>query len=173
MNKFRVTKFDPQLRDATGVFVDLDWTSISDIGRVFGGKALTTEQYLHTENMYIRAAMEAVAQADPKWLSVTDIEVHPWRDAYARSIVPQLIAECKQLWKFMGQCNGVIEKKHVPTVVKAILREVAWAKILGEGGLYIHFGYDYYMYIGDAKGRLGNFVGKGLFVEDWDSPYHS
>jgi hypothetical protein len=50
MNYVRITKYDPQNRDANGHYTLVDeWTSISDVGKSFQGKILTMEQYLAIE----------------------------------------------------------------------------------------------------------------------------
>lgn len=41
--------------------------------------------------------------------------------------------------------------------------------------MYVHFGHDYYMFIGSSTScplALKNIEKMGLFVEDFESPYH-
>jgi hypothetical protein len=49
MFEYRVTKYDPAHRAASGAYRD-EWTSFSDIGRSFGGVILTVEQYQRIED---------------------------------------------------------------------------------------------------------------------------
>ena len=62
----------------------------------------------------------------------------------------------------------------IPMIVRAILREVAWCKLEG-AAMYVHFGYDYYMYIGSKRDltskELCRLEKEGLFVEEFISPY--
>ncbi len=56
------------------------------------------------------------------------------------------------------------------------LREELWCKIMSPYKLFVHFGYDYYMYIGSAKELSTEIILEieklGLFVELIDqSPY--
>ena len=43
--RYRFSKYDPLLRDGNGCYTGTDWTSVDDIGKIFGGKVLTQEDY--------------------------------------------------------------------------------------------------------------------------------
>lgn len=45
-NQYRVTKYNPSLRDDDGVFLREDWTPHFDVGRVFNGVPLSESSYL-------------------------------------------------------------------------------------------------------------------------------
>jgi hypothetical protein len=47
--QFRVTKYDPGLRDRTGAFTGHDWTSITEVGKAFNGRFLTQQHYEQVE----------------------------------------------------------------------------------------------------------------------------
>lgn len=57
---------------------------------------------------------------------------------------------------------------------RLVLREEAWGKLGVPGKAYVHFGYDYYMYIG-VPSKCGRSIAiardLGLFVERIRSPY--
>jgi hypothetical protein len=53
--EFRVTKYDPALRDESGAFVGEDWTSVSEIGTSVAGKQLTLARYLDVEARHLIA----------------------------------------------------------------------------------------------------------------------
>jgi len=58
--------------------------------------------------------------------------------------------------------------------MRMCLREAIWCKLEAEGRFYIHFGWDYYMYIGSDKSSADAIqlaTSDGLFVEDFISPY--
>jgi hypothetical protein len=44
-HRYRVTKYDPENRDAEGNYLIDEWTSFSDVGRTFSGKELTEQEY--------------------------------------------------------------------------------------------------------------------------------
>ena len=65
--------------------------------------------------------------------------------------------------------NPVIE-----SVSRLVLREIIWCRLGAESDFYIHFGWDYYMYIGAQKTseKLLRAIGQlGLFIEEMASPY--
>ena len=45
MVEYRVTKYNPASRDASGAYVADGWTSVTDIGGAFGGVVLTENEY--------------------------------------------------------------------------------------------------------------------------------
>jgi hypothetical protein len=61
-------------------------------------------------------------------------------------------------------------------VVRELLRERGFCRLEAERDVYIHVGYDYYLYIGgevDCEQTLNVAARAGLFVEtDFTSPYH-
>jgi hypothetical protein len=46
------------------------------------------------------------------------------------------------------QEGDLIVESEIENILKLILREKLWCKLVSEGKLFIHFGYDFYMYIG-------------------------
>ncbi|OXM17137.1 hypothetical protein [Paenibacillus herberti] len=69
-----------------------------------------------------------------------------------------------------------VDAPEIPDLSKLILREQVWAK-LDHPSMFVHFGYDYYMYIG-LKGENSDYVAfeqkinyLGLFAERVKSPY--
>jgi len=59
-------------------------------------------------------------------------------------------------------------------VCRLVLREILWCKLESTNGFYIHFGYDYYMYVGSpVSSQRAIDYGKqnGLYVEEMESPY--
>ena len=53
MIEYRVTKYNPALRDARGAYIADEWTSVKDIGRAFGGVVLTDSEYRRVEEAYV------------------------------------------------------------------------------------------------------------------------
>ena len=60
----------------------------------------------------------------------------------------------------------------IDAIVRMCLRESIWCKLQGDIGAYVHFGYDYYMYIGcsDCDSSL-TWPTHGVFTENMPSPY--
>ena len=70
---YRITKYDPTLRDAEGRYLPWTWTSYSDIGRAVNGCALCPAAYLETERRYTDALI-CILQA----LHVDALRVKNW-----------------------------------------------------------------------------------------------
>lgn len=70
--------------------------------------------------------------------------------------------------------DDLLSLEQVKIVSKLILREYLWCKLISKYKMFVHFGYDYYMYIGSrsqCKDTLRKIKDSGLFVEDFESPY--
>ena len=68
----------------------------------------------------------------------------------------------------------VIEIRDIEHLCRLVLREQLWCKLENDNIMFIHFGYDYYMYIGCLSKSEGviNLIKKiGLFLEKFESPY--
>lgn len=68
----------------------------------------------------------------------------------------------------------LLSKTQVKEVVKQILRENIWCKLIKGDSFYLHFGYDYYMYIG-ADNKCDSAIqlikDNNMFIEPFVSPY--
>ena len=71
---YRITKYDPTLRDAEGRYLPWSWTSYSDIGRAENGCALCPAAYLETERRYINALMCILQALHVDALRVMELE---------------------------------------------------------------------------------------------------
>jgi hypothetical protein len=154
-NQYRVTKYAPSLRDATGAYAGEDWTSRSDIGRVFDGGMLSEAEYLKVENSYLSAMENFLDEASIESLELKGLERH-------------------------GAAGGGFLRGGNLSIAQSLdfarlaLREEAWGKLVVPGSAYVHFGYDYYMYIGvpsKCKRSIAIARDLGLFVERFRSPY--
>jgi hypothetical protein len=153
--EFRVTKYDPALRDAHGAFTGNVWTSFSDIGMPFSGIPLTEEEYFRVEDAYATAATSFMRESGVPALTVAGLENH------AGTPLP------------FGEATS-LGPAEFGAVVRRLLRGECWCRLESVGG-FIHIGWDYYMYIGVQRScPLAEDVaqGLGLFVEPFHSPYH-
>jgi hypothetical protein len=154
-NQYRVTKYDPSLRDATGAFTGHDWTSRSDIGRVFDGGMLTEAVYRKVEDSYL-VAMES-------FLHDAGIASLALKGAERRSTLGGRFSR-----------GGNLSVAQSLDFARLVLREEAWGKLVAPGKAYVHFGYDFYMYIGvpvQCERSIAIARDSGLFVERMRSPY--
>lgn len=168
---WRITKYNPIYRDCLGHYKKKEWTSYSDIGRYFDDYELTFTEYIDVENSYARAVSLFINSLNIQSLKVTNLE---------KNNNDLLLQEQKNLSQDMVDLytdlknNQIVNVNEAEKIVRMVLRELLWCKLECED-FYVHFGYDYYMYIG--SGELCNeVVGKirniGLFVEKFGSPYN-
>ena len=155
MFQYRVTKYDPQFRDAGGAFLCDDWISFGDIGSEFEGTVLTLEAYLRVEDTYVEVALAFLREADFSCVRCVAVENHA-----ANPAAPD-------------EGTSVAVERWAP-LIRAVLRSEWWCRF-ESAGAFLHFGYDYYMYIG-VPVRCAQSVAfshrRGLFVEPFLSPYH-
>ena len=128
MIEYRVTKYNPAFRDARGAYTGDDWTSFSDIGKSFAGVVLTEAEYQRVEQAYISTTLAFLAEGGISSLTVEELE-NP-----ANLVLP--VAE-----------GSVVRVEELAEVMRPILREEFWCRLEAEGG-FVHFGYDYYIYLG-------------------------
>ena len=56
--------------------------------------------------------------------------------------------------------------------IRLALREAIWCRLEGVDGFYVHFGYDYYMYVGSERAdEAPRDLPSGIFAEQMGSPY--
>lgn len=168
MYGFRVTKYDPSRRDARGAFLDPDWTSHSDIGKVFGGKKLEIDEYLLVESAYASAARAFHQEAGCPALAVVDLESNDVQSSTVALGLANLVDPPVQEGERVGDAQ-------LERLCRLNLRGLVWCKLEAESGaLYVHFGQDFYMYIGTkaaSEDVVRRVAASGLFVEPMGSPY--
>ena len=152
MTEYRITKYNPTNR-INDVYMSDEWTSFSDIGKVFGGTILSQSAYLKTEQAYIDCCINLIEKAKITKLYIKQAEYYTENVRFPSSI--SNIQEIRQ-------------------VIAACLREQCWLKLVAKD-FFIHFGYDYYMYVGSVLFRkeVAEIATKyGLFCEEHPSPYN-
>jgi hypothetical protein len=167
---WRITKYNPVLRDSKGRFLGEDWTSIADVGKVIAGSPVTMEEYLAVEGAYLGTVAQLFEETGTPAVGVPAFEV------YSEDELEQVLSSEPELRRALKEIQS--ERRApaaaVPGVCRLILREILWCKFENPGDLYLHFGGDYYMYVGSAR-RLSLTLSlarsRGLFVEDLVSPY--
>ena len=153
IHQYQVTKYNPDFRDSGGAYTKDEWTAFSDIGRLYGGVAFTIEEYLRVESAYIDVAAKFLAEDSSPALYAIGASNH-FNYGHAPTE------------------GGLIRESDFSAVCRSILREKFWCRLEG-GGRFIHFGYDYYMYVG-VKSACDSSIAAAhalsLFVERIESP---
>ena len=150
VREYRITKYNPSNR-INGVYTGDEWTSFSDIGKVFDGTVLSQDAYLITENAYIDCCIELIEKAKISRLYIEQAQYYTENIRFPSSI-----------------CTT----EEIRQVITACLREQCCLK-LTSNDFFIHFGYDYYMYIGSslfAESVIETATHYGLYCEEYSSP---
>jgi len=153
MYQYRVTKYDPAFRNDSGAYTKDDWTMFRDIGSSFCGVTLSKAEYLRVESSYVEAATAFLMEDRSPELKVVSLEI--------RTDLPTVPPEGSFVaWSKFG------------SVCRSVLREEFWCMLQGEER-YVHFGWDFYMYIGvvsPCEKAIERAQALGLFVEECASP---
>lgn len=155
---WRVTKYNPIHRDAYGAYqIDDEWTSYSDIGSI-----ISEEGYLQTEENYIQAIFSFMNEINAENLYLNALELKS--DELKKQNAFEFISA---MW-----VGRRVSKQEIRELAKLTLREAIWCKLGFRKDFSVHFGYDYYMYMGtkddcgDARFEIEK---SGLFVEEYHS----
>jgi hypothetical protein len=128
MIEYRVTKYDPALRDANGAYIADEWILFKQVGSEFGGVVLTEGEYLKVEQAYIDSAIAFLREGGLNSLTVEGIENN------------------KKLALEFGE-GSALPLERIGDVIRLMLREELWCRLESVDG-FVHIGWDYYMYIG-------------------------
>ena len=156
--QLRITKYDPQYRDDRGAYKKDEWTAISDIGRRFDGVLFLEDEYKRVENAYVKAVFAFKETMKIKTLSLASV----WNGFDYKD--PDLTLEDGQ--EYSG--------KELERIIRLVLREKFTCHLISGDSMFVHFGFDYYMYIGTSKpcdGAVEKVLALGLFPEKFKSPY--
>src|SRR5215813_2350580 len=74
MKEYRVTKYDPRLREPSGTFTGDDWISATQSGQFFGGAILADQEYKRVEQAYIDVSLAFLAEGGVTKLVVKGLE---------------------------------------------------------------------------------------------------
>ena len=164
--EYRISKYDPKYRKPDGTYGRHEWTSFSDIGKEFENKQLDYESYLQAEDGYVDAVVAFFQVARVNRLVIDEVEVSSELQSIAKSLdyEPSLLPELK--------VGATVHEDTFPAIVRLSLREGVWCKLSGDSRAYLHFGYDYYVYVGsDAINESDWSLPTGIYAEPHASPY--
>jgi hypothetical protein len=155
---YRITKYDPGLRNDAGHYTREEWTHFAQVGKRVAGRRLTAREYLRTEALYLSALKAVLLEANVSSVQVRGL----WLPA--RTSAPL------RAWR----------RRHTITIARAIefaqlaLRNQVGGQLIAPRRAYVHFGWDYYMYLGVSRKTpkaLAAIQSSGLFVESHLTPY--
>ncbi len=164
MNYWRVTKFNPNFRERgpDSPYTIDTWIQVEDLQY----KKMSVEEYLKIEDLYVRACFEFVKESKIKELDVVDF--------INDMSISNLLVRNNLFIKDDRKKLKKILVEELEDIVKKNLRGIVYCKLEVKGEFFIHFGYDFYMYIGSkypCDKAILSVSDSGLFVEDFVSPY--
>ena len=151
--EYRITKYDPRWRNADGHYTKDEWTSFAEVGKSVGGQRLTMAEYLAVEEKYLTVLHALLREAGVKDLELKDFENRKAPRLRFRS--PMTLARALAF-------------------ARLALREKVWGKLIASRRAYVHFGWDYYLYVGLSRRTplaIQTARSLALFVEPLRSPY--
>ena len=169
MNEYRLTKYNPAFRNDydqyTGArwnptvriddgprFTKVEWTMFKEIGGTFSGVVFTREEYDRVEDGYVEAAVTFLRESGESSMRVAGIE---------------------KRGRLVDFDNGsVLQLERIGEIIRPTLREEIYCRLEGNDS-FIHFGWDFYMYIGvphRCPGAEARAAELGLHVEECASP---
>ncbi len=143
---WRVSRYQEELR---GDPRWASWTDVSDVGRMFNGVVLASEEYHRVENSYISASVRFAALTSASLLRVVYVG-HQSDD-------------------FDLSAGQIVVRSDVGPIVRGNLRgELDCALEAVNGRLQIAFGYDLYMYVAadsPCESAVVDAMQEGLWLE--------
>lgn len=169
MNEYRVTKYNPEFRNDYGhytgagwnptvriddgpPFTKVEWTMFKEIGGTFSGVVFTREEYDRVEDGYVQVAVTFLRESGESSMRVAGIEKRG------------------RLVDFDN--GGVLQLARIGEIIRPTLREEIYCRLEGNDS-FIHFGWDFYMYIGvphPCPGAEARAAELRLYVEECASP---
>ena len=153
--EYRVTKYDPAFRDASGAYRREEWTSFGDVGGTYGGEVLTEASYRRVEDAYVCSVLGF------------------WREVGKPTLIARGVEENGSGHRGPAEGSAIDEADLAP-LIRAVLREEVWCRLESET-CFLHFGWDYYAYVGVSSLCVASCAlaaAEGLFVEVMASPHH-
>ncbi len=174
MHQLRITKYNPKYRNKKGHYKRNEWTDIYEVGNHFEGVKFTKESYIKTENEYINAVVEILKENDLKHLRLIGFQENRYKyslQIFKNKWFHETAYEQLNLFE-----DKLIPIEIMPLVIQLHLRGYIDSNLAIYKQFFVHFGYDYYMYVGairipfELKEHLRS---PSLFIEDIISPYHA
>lgn len=172
--KYRITKYEPMLRNHKGAYMGNDWTSIYDFGDV--GRQTTLQLYYDTETAYIDTYMEMLLSKKVSYLTLNHVEIVSDIQECIEKLktlnVKLSTTQIELLRTIHDGCQLTLNE--FPDIFKLVMRELIWCDLRDYcGNIIIEFGCDYYTYITCRiidENIIEHARSKGIYIEaNWKS----
>lgn len=146
--KYRITKYDPMLRNQKGAYIGNDWTSIYDFGDAV--RQTTLQSYYDIETAYIDTYMEILISKKVSYLTLNHVEIVSDIQECIEKLktlnVKLSTTQIELLRTIRDGCQFALNE--FPDIFKLVMRELIWCDLCNcFENIIIEFGYDYYTYI--------------------------
>jgi hypothetical protein len=167
--QWRVTKYNPDFRDENGYYTLIEeWTCPSEIGETINGNEFTLDEYLQVEVAYINSVITFIEESSINSLRILQLECDISEDDKTSPLYE------KEFEELILKEDSMVNKNEIRLICKMVLRNFLWCKLYSKDNFFIHFGWDYYMFIGSNVNCLSAIefaTNNGLYVEQCTSPY--
>ena len=129
-----------------------EWMAISDIGKIYDGIELTSQEYKRVEDAYVKAILEII-----KYLNITNVKI---KDVYKCNIEREFKDSpirrklynnsMIRIYKKVNE-NSIIEQEDLCNLVRLELREDIGGLLYVPYRLKIFIGYDFMMGVHSSK----------------------
>lgn len=150
MKKYRISKYNPLLRDENGYYLIEEWSSYNDIGKIFNNKVFTKNDYLLCENKYFHAISLILSYYNVEEFIIDNLEVY-----FSKSKMKTLL-QSKGL-DFTKEDETIIDSLYEGKILKVtdlhnylklVLRDCFWCKFkCKKYSIHFEIGQDFYIYI--------------------------
>ncbi len=147
--EYEIAKYNPLFYDNNGCYQKNEWTSMSDIGKIYGDFPFQVSEYINTENHYVNTIIKVLNKCNCGYLCITYKEFD--LSYVVNRIINSRHAEINKLFidhlVYMNKCRRV-HISRIELFIRLCLREMAYFEFSNvHRNVYITFGYDYYLTI--------------------------
>lgn len=127
---------------------------------------LTPDVYLHVESAYVEAVRTLLDAAAVAELRVCELDIGNPQQGIRTSFDDGVSEFCSTL-----QNGDLLRGAQLEKAVRGGLRELMWCKLQSDSDAYVHFGYDFYGYIGVRISDVNIPLPALIYLEECPSPY--
>lgn len=138
---FEISKYNPEFKTKDGKYLKNEWTSISDIGKLFDDGILNSENYLEVENNYVESVRLILDELKSDYLKVVGLEKFD-TDLGDETFAGYSINDHNLFNKIKEGSELSIEESL--SLLRLIIRERIWCFLVNKN-ITIRAGYDFYM----------------------------
>ncbi|WP_239614656.1 DUF7683 domain-containing protein [Cohnella mopanensis] len=168
--QWRITKYNPIFRNDKGHYLLDEWTCPSEIGNIINGDSFTLEKYLVIEHAYVETIIEFLIEQKQYSLRVIQASNRLISHEDKKSVLYD-----HEFGEINIKEDMIANINEIRIICKMILRNFADCQLYSKDNFFVHFGWDYYMFIGSNQKSLTAIkfaTNSGLFVEEFSSPYY-